>query len=142
MMQDVFSRMAAVFVVVAMVAGCHGSVSEKVSVSGSVSIDGAAVNDGEITLVPKSATGRVATGKIRDGQYLIPEKFGPSPGDYVVQLTGYRSVPTKNKNPYAGESQSAAVQFLPAKYNVKSTLTLEIEGDGAVKKDFELTLKP
>ena len=128
--------------VLSMAAGCGGGSGDKATVPGRVSFEGAPVDEGEILLVPKSSTGRVSTGQIRDGKYLIPEKFGPLAGEYVVQLKGYRPVPVKKKNPYAGDSQSASKQYLPPKYNADSTLTLEIEGGGAVEKDFELTLKP
>ena len=76
----------------ASVAGCGGSGDqlERVSVSGSVTINGKAAQHGIIRFLPAAGTeGPAANTKIANGQYHIPREKGPVAGAYEVRVHAY-----------------------------------------------------
>ncbi|BBO33148.1 hypothetical protein [Lacipirellula parvula] len=121
--------------------GCNSANSGRASISGKVTFDGQPLKSGEIVFEPQG-TGRLGIAQIVDGAYQMPAQQGPTPGKYLVRITANR--PTgKAVQPAADTSgRSSGVsyeQFIPAKYNEKSTTTIEIGVEPAAVHDFALT---
>lgn len=126
--------------------GCGGS--DRPSVSGKVTLDGTAIEEGEIRFVPTKFTlGKEApttTGAaIKQGAYEVPSETGPLPGAYRVEIRASRK--TGKREPAVppappGTMIDITEQYVPAKYNRDSELTLDIT-KGRNKKDFELSSK-
>ena len=75
------------FVSLTTLLGCQqGGGPDRVSISGSVTYEGAPV-EGAISMRPAAGTtGPAAGGEIRDGRYLIPKDRGPAPGNYDATI--------------------------------------------------------
>ena len=129
---------------VLLVAGCgSGSKRDRIEVNGAVSYAGQPIEKGEIVFEPVASGIPMAIGEIREGKYRLDAKDGPGVGSYIVRIEGYRKKhdPTVTKHPYLGEDQEVGVvteQFLPTKYNVESTLKVEISKDGEHVYSFDL----
>lgn len=121
--------------------GCGASRSERVAVSGSVTFDGVPIEIGQIVFEPKGG-GRMGIGQIVGGRYEIAEKYGPTRGEFVVRITADRPSGEKTApSSYADDQspQDVYEQFVPAKYNSNSELTLTIGDESSLTKDFNLT---
>jgi hypothetical protein len=121
--------------------GCGASRSERVPMDGSVTFDGVPIETGQIVFEPKGP-GRMSIGQIAAGRYSIAEKYGPTRGEFVVRITADRPTGEKSApSSYAADQspQDVYEQFIPAKYNSDSTLTLTIGDKSRVEKDFSLT---
>lgn len=121
--------------------GCNSADSGRASISGKVTFDGQPLQSGEIVFEPQG-TGRLGIAQIVDGAYQMPAQQGPTPGKYLVRITANR--PTgKAVQPAADPSgRSSGVsyeQYIPAKYNEKSTTTVEITAEPTAVHDFALT---
>lgn len=128
---------------VMVVLGCGRAGSGRVPVTGSITFDGAPVTSGQIVL-ESTQGGGMSVGQIADGRYLIPEKYGPTGGEYLVRITSERASGAKvAPSSYAADQtpQDVYEQFLPAKYNAASELKLTIDGSSPVTHDFALTSK-
>ena len=141
---------AAVATAAALAAGCGGSDGpSRIPISGTVTVDGAPLPAGTVTLVPVDDTpgGKVA-GAIADGQYAVPPSVGPVPGTYRVEI-----VAESPDEPPAGVELSpdelarlksnppSRPQPLPTIYNIASTLRRELPAEGD-RLDFALTRSP
>ena len=122
--------------------GCGRPGLEKVIVSGDVRFDGQPVANGEILFYPTAGTsGPVSGASIRDGHYTADGKRGVPVGKHEVRIQGF-AVDDAAKQVLA-QNPDAAVgrrQFIPAKYNAKSELTLEVPpGSGSLEANFDLS---
>jgi hypothetical protein len=136
------TRCVAFGVVLALCAGCSGA-PETAVVSGSVTFDGDPVAEGQVAFEPQSG-GRMAYAVISKGEYRTPKDRGVEPGTYLVRITASR--PTgklAEEDSFIRDEASAVVneQFIPAKYNSASGLTVEIKPGASAVHDFELTSK-
>jgi len=114
--------------VLAGIVGCGPGGPEKALVSGTVTFDGHPIELGKIQFYPIDGTsGPVASASIVDGEYRIENKGGVPVGRHRVQIEGYRkaTVPA----PGISLEDTAADQYVPAKYNTASELTEEIKAD-------------
>jgi hypothetical protein len=112
-------------------------------VTGSVSFDGQPVEEGQIIFEPQEAGAPLATGQIKGGEYQIDAKYGPITGPYRVRIEGFRKKKVANMppHPYAGdgtESGMVAEQYLPAEFNSRSTLQVEIKDEDEDVQNFDL----
>ena len=107
-------------IVACSILGCgKGSPS---SIKGQVTLDGKAVQNGDLVLRPMKGTeGPPVATKITAGKYEIARDKGLMAGNYLVLITA------TEKN----------AQVIPDKYNVGSSLTVDI-APGANDKDFAL----
>lgn len=140
-------------VVIVGIVGCSGG---KSSLSGNVTYDGKPLEDGTIQLRPTGETkGLGGTSKITNGGYNIPAGEALEPGTYSVAIMAVRPATpaeiAKQENSTKGEPQQAGddeaakpaaasaptTQYIPAKYNTQTTLTVDITA-GENKKDFAL----
>lgn len=120
--------------------GCgHGG---RMSVEGTVTLDGRPLEKGDIQFNPlPGTTGPTAGAEIVDGKYAIPPSGGPFVGKYRVEITAAgltgRKVPDLRSNGMIDEY----AQILPARYNSESQLESEVTASGPNRFDFELTSK-
>ena len=131
----VFSMIATAMVAV----GC-GSAPEQINVTGKVTFDGEPVANGQVEFEPQGA-GRMAFAAIADGAYATAKDRGVRPGKYLVRITATRPTgKSAELGAFAADAASAVVneQFIPAKYNSSSELSVEIAPGEAMVQDFEL----
>lgn len=121
------------------IVGC-GSAEPYHAISGKVTVDQQPLAKGVITLYP-TGPGTTVGGEIVDGQFSLPEERGPTPGSYRVEIVAFRPSGKKEFDVDLNTNVDVEVQYLPAKYNTKSELTLTVnEGENA-PFDFKLDLK-
>lgn len=117
------------------VIGCGTGPSE---LTGKVTLDGKPVESGKITLIPADGKGQTAGGDIKDGAYTVP---GVPSGTVKVSLSAPKVVGKKKLyNTPNSPEMAITEEALPERYNVKSTLTVDIKA-GRNTKDWELTSK-
>lgn len=115
--------------------GCGGQPAGPVTykVAGTVTFDSAPVNGGEIII--RSQDGKhAASSIITDGKFELKATEGPK----VVEVTALRDVPGKFREENPGEKIPVREQFIPAKYNTKTTLTAKIEAKDNLDVKFDL----
>jgi hypothetical protein len=135
-----------------LLSGCGGKISgpERAAVKGSVSFDGAPVEDGSIVFLPATGTkGPSSGGTIHNGAYEITTASGPVPGKYRVEIRAMRSTGTKvvkgaggaTEGPSSGGEVTEMKMYIPVRYNAESMLVADISlGDN--QKDFPLKSNP
>lgn len=103
------------------------------TVSGTVTLDGKPLEEGNIAFrpLPALAVSEAMGGSIKDGKYQVKAR----PGQNRVEITATRIVPGKKDNFGTLLRES----ILPEKYNAKSELTKEISAGRANELNFELT---
>jgi len=114
------------------------------SVHGTVTFDDEPVEKGEIRFTPANGTtGPLTGGQISDGEYFVPVVQGPVVGKHVVSIEAARKTGRQFKAVAPappGTMIDEMQQYIPAKYNVRSVLNVEItERDN--EANFELTSK-
>jgi hypothetical protein len=102
-------------------------------ITGKVSFDGVPVAKGDITLRPEKPSTAPQGAMIKDGSFQMKA----SEGKYKVEIISTRVVPGK-KGPMG---EDAIEEFIPQKYNTKTTLGAEVKTTGKNELLFELTSK-
>jgi hypothetical protein len=110
--------------------GC--SRDPQVTVSGTVEIDGKPLPDGNITLVGEPGVPPVVLA-VKDGKF----EGRATPGKKRVEIQGLR--PGKLK--MADKTYEVSDNYLPARFNVHSTITAEVGADGIHPAKFEVSVK-
>ena len=127
---------------VACILGCSGRTGpERAIVSGSVTYDGQPVDDGMIRFVPAEGTKAPVSGAvIKAGRYTVDSHGGVPVGTRRVEILGNRPDPkAAPAQEVPGLEGVPSLQYLPAKYNQTSQLTLTVKpGGGRVTQDFAL----
>lgn len=116
--------------------GCGGRSTgqRQYSVSGKVTVDGKPLEIGDLSLVPSDGVGGAFGAEIVDGAFRIKTTAGPK----TVRIESYRLSQTL----VGPDGKPGTEQFLPARYNSKSTLTATIPDGDQVPLEFILTTKP
>jgi hypothetical protein len=117
--------------VLAIAAGCGRSGPPKYPVQGEVRFKSAAIENGTMTLIPKSSKARTAVSPIVNGKY----KTEVTAGDWIVNIRAVREKGTPD--PKAREVPRE--QYIPAKYNNDSKVVITLPSD---KRDFNYELDP
>jgi hypothetical protein len=119
-------------------AGCGSSELKgrpTIDVSGSVTLDGSPLAEGEVILVnvPEGVREVFA---VKGGNFAGKA----SPGSRRVEVCAYKEqAPNKDATDmYGADAKPSMANYLPAKYNTESTLTADIKEGGAPLK-FEVT---
>lgn len=140
------ARLVVIGIVLASCLGCSsGDGVTRASVSGKVTLDGAPIEKGTITLVPAEGTkGPAVGGAIQHGSYTIPAAQGPVLGKYQFQVSAPRKTGRKVKPrpgvalpPSMADKEFDEIVDLPERYNTQSTLIYEIN---AGKNTIDLSL--
>lgn len=122
-----------------LLSGCNDTGFERVVVSGAVTYKGEPVRRGEIRFMPDANSHVPMSGAyIVDGQYLADAKGGVPVGTFNVEIQAFRG-DVDDRGIDSRTTGATREQYLPAKYNTQSVLTLSLDSaDSAVTKDFEL----
>ena len=118
----------------ASVAGCAPAGA---TVSGKVTLDGAPLEDGHISFVPK-AGGQKQAGwaTIIGGKYAIPASSGLGTGAFRVEIRAPRATGEKSNDP----TLISAKEVVPARYNSRSELVADVQ-PGQNVANFDLKSK-
>jgi hypothetical protein len=122
---------------VGLLAGC-GRGDGRFGLSGSVHLDGAAVDRGSIEFSPAEGPVRTKAGAmILGGKYSVAADHGLLPGRYRVRV--FWPQPQSDANPMEGRIGPPPRERIPERYNVKSELAVEVRENTANRIDFDLT---
>lgn len=116
--------------------GCGGAAKgpKLYHVEGMVNFAGEPLKEGEMVI--RATDGKHAAGSaINNGKF----KFDTPAGASIIEITSTRDVPGEFREENPGEKVPVREQYIPAKYNTESTLTLEVKGD---VKDVKFDLEP
>jgi hypothetical protein len=105
----------------------------EVAVSGSVTLDGKPLEEGNIAYrpLPAKATAEATGVPIRGGKYQLKVR----PGQYRIEITATRAAPGP-KDPFGTTPPPKSI--IPQRYNAQSELTEEV---GTGTNEFNFTLK-
>jgi hypothetical protein len=130
----------------ALLGGCGGNQGpERVIVSGTVTFGGKPIPNGKIWFLPdRTSNAPTAVALIADGNFVADSHGGVPVGTHKVQIEAYQTASGRNKPgdaiPPTVGVQGVGPQYLPAKYNSNSQLTMTIQpGSRAITKNFDLT---
>jgi len=125
--------------------GCD-SASDRtvVRVSGTVTLDGQPLPEGQIRFVPIEGTSGPTSGAtIQQGDYRVTNRGGVPPGQHRVEIRALRPNQQGHKasdtTPGYEAGELLHEQYLPARYNSASELTASVPADvRRFEQDFEL----
>ncbi len=101
-----------------------------VPVVGTITYDGKPVEEGEILFQPSDTAIAPDAGPIKGGDFSFLAKIG----ERKVQIRGIRTVRMTDMGPMKEE-------YIPSKYNSKTTLTATVSADSPNKYSFDLLSK-
>jgi hypothetical protein len=116
--------------------------SDRGGIEGNVTVDGAPVEQGTVTLEPEQ--GRAVTVKIENGRFRITPKSGPPLGKYRVRISSKKPTGRQvhKEGGQAGEMVDEIVESIAPEFNEKTTIDpVEIQV-GSITRDFTVTLRP
>lgn len=111
------------------------------AISGVISVDGRALDDGAILLEPLATDGSgLAVGAtIRRGSFAIAQDQGPPPGPYRVRIyssSGFQDPPGQGQSE---QTRRPMVERLPEIYNKNSELRMDVVDGGPNRLRLELS---
>ena len=120
-----------------LLSGCFG----RASATGTVTFNGATVDDGAIIFTSEADETAKATAKIVDGTFTIPGGTGLKTGKNKVQVFWHKKTGRKVDTPGdAGSKMDETVQVIPAEFNATSNLTEDVKsGENTFKFDLKGT---
>lgn len=127
---------AGLFSAITLTLGCWNSGPARAVVHGKVSYKGQPVNEGTIRFIIDNRP--TAQGQISKGLYRIDHDGGVPVGSGKVEIDAFEDTKKAAFTSIDGKKVMEARQILPAKYNEKSELKVEITS-GENEKNFDLT---
>jgi hypothetical protein len=113
-------------------AGC-GPKSDRLQVSGTVSLDGSPLDGGSIRFTSTGEKLASSGAMVKVGEYLIPQEKGLPPGNYQVQITAAdeAAAPIIIRTGPGDPGTPTQPERIPAEYNSasKHTVDVTVEGD-------------
>ncbi len=125
----------------AITVGCGADTNGRVPLAGQVFLDGQPLDRGSIEFHPQDPAGTITGGVVKDGAFDIPATQGATPGKYQVRVFAAGSgVEVDPNQPPGPESQrQVAVERIPAKFNLKTELEVDVAPQGNKELRFDLT---
>lgn len=125
---------------VLLLVGC-GRNGDRLAIQGNVTLDGQPLPQGQIVFLPQTGTqGPSAGSSIEDGAYSVPASKGTFPGIFRVEITAERKTGRKIHGPL-GETVDQVMNYIPARYNQMSELSVDVQTDGDNEFSFALESK-
>jgi hypothetical protein len=112
--------------------GC-GARSDKLSVSGEVTLNGAPLDGGSIRFTSMDGEKVVSSGAmVQNGEYQVPQQYGLPPGKYHVAISApdTKAEPVVRRATPGGPGIPVAPDRIPPEYNSQSKQTIEVTPDG------------
>lgn len=107
-------------------------------VTGVITLDGQPLPSGRVTLVPLDS-GVTAGGSIVKGRYEIKAAAAVSPGRYAVRISSRQPTGRSVPDPEAASGRSEERrEVVPARYNERSELVVEIKVSGEQEFNWQL----
>lgn len=133
------SRNAFLLIAVALLplAGCEKANARK-AVLGTVTFKGVPLDMGSIAFLSSSDGMQVGGALIKDGKFQMPAEMGLEPGTYKVSVSSPKGIAERTPEQVAAGASPSAKEQIPAEYNTKTKLTIEVTGGGS--NVFPLTL--
>jgi hypothetical protein len=126
-------RVAALSVALGLLTGCGGG-DNMADVTGTVTVDGATPEKGSMTFIPADGKSPTAGGEIVNGKYSARVPLGTAKVQIrVPKVVGKKKLYNTPDSPV----QDIFEEVLPAKYNEKTELTVEVK-PGKNEKNWEL----
>jgi hypothetical protein len=123
------------------VAGCADQGPTRQPVSGTITLDGKPLPSGSVTFAPLDGT-TAATAEVHDGAYRIGRSDGPAPGRYQVEISAVQPTGKRVKHPdLPSETIDEVRNVIPAIYNVRTQLAVEVKPDGENAFPFDLSTR-
>jgi hypothetical protein len=128
--------------------GCARDVPNRAVVKGTITIDGAPLPTGSIDFIPMDRGGQPGGAAIEKGHFAISADKGLMAGAYKVQVQAQRPTGKKVWDGMGDERAPASKKnyvnvmesYIPAKFNNRSTLTVNIELGKVNECNFDLQL--
>lgn len=108
--------------------GCNKKV-EQFEIHGQVTYESEPIAEGKILFMPIDESRPQAIAKILDGKYTTASPGGVFVGEYKVQVFGYRKTGEVQDLGKLYGTQEQRVQFVPAKFNHETELTVDISSE-------------
>lgn len=132
-----------------LMSGCQPSKNPlgRLPATGSVTLDGAPLDAGEIQFQPKQADAKAVNtaAVIKGGAYSLAAEVGLLPGTYAVSITSAPPPPAATSTDPVQAMQDASkpppADRIPRKYNQETTLKAVVTKEGPNKFDFDLKSK-
>jgi hypothetical protein len=121
-------------------AGCGDSAGGRQAVSGTVTLKGQPLDQGNIMFLPVSGDLATQSGAlITKGGYQIPRAQGLQPGKYRVAISSTDGQTPVEPDALPGPSGNfASKERIPAEFNLKSTQQVEVKRGETNKFDFNI----
>lgn len=128
----------------ALILGCGGDSLGRHAISGSVTVNGAPLQHGDVSFQPVEKSSTTSGGAVvTDGKYSVPRDKGLPTGKYRVVLNapkpGTGAEPAKGAMP--GEAPAPPEELIPPDWNVNSEHTIEVTEKGPNQFNFEVSAK-
>jgi hypothetical protein len=126
------ARLGVICLAIATCFGCGKNGPRRAAVSGHVTLDGQAIDQGVIQFLPVEGTvGPETGGVITKGQYAIPQQHGAVVGKSRVELRASKKTGRKIQDPTGrpGVLTDEYNEIFPPSSNTSSTLVREIKDD-------------
>ncbi len=114
--------------------GCGSTAPKLVDVKGKVTLDGAALATGQVSLDAGDGTAP-ATLDVVDGAFAGKASVGKK----TVRISSLKKVAQKATGP--GAEEESLQNIIPPKYNTESTQTVEVKDPGPNEFEFKVSLK-
>ncbi len=127
-----------------LVGGC-GPRSDRLDISGHVTLDGAPLDGGSIRFSSVGDGKLMAAGAmIQNGAYHIPQQKGLLPGSYHLEINApdAHAPPVMVRTAPGGPGIAVAPERIPAEYNVNCDKTVDVTADGTNQFDFNIASVP
>ena len=118
--------------------------SDRLEISGQVTLDGAPLNRGSIRFTSVGERKAMAAGAmIKNGAYVIPQEKGLLPGEYHLEIHAPDAeAPPIMVSTTPGEPGiPVAPDRIPPEYNVESKKTITVTADESNEFDFDIVSK-
>jgi hypothetical protein len=128
----------------ALLLGCGGDSLGRHAISGTVSVNGAPLQNGNVSFQPVEKSSTTSGGAVvADGKYAVPRDKGLPTGKYRVVINapkpGTGGEVAKGAAP--GEAPPPPEELIPADWNANSEHTIEVTEKGPHEFKFEVSTK-
>jgi len=117
-------------------AGCNDG-NGRMTVSGTVQLDGKPLAAGSIFFRSADGQGNSAGGPVKDGQFNLPASHGMMPGKYAVSIQTFRKTGRKAPDPMLG----ARAERLPVQFREGDQFDAAVTAGGPNRFEFTLNSK-